>query len=80
MLGPDGGRLAKRDGAVTLADQADLGRGPDQVLALLAASLGPAVEDPDPAGRLDPTSLLASFDLAELPAESWVLSPDVVAR
>jgi glutamyl-tRNA synthetase len=35
----DGVRLAKRDGAVTLGDQRDLGRTPAQVLTLLAQSL-----------------------------------------
>jgi glutamyl-tRNA synthetase len=40
MLGADGARLAKRHGAVTLADRATLGAGPDEVRALLAASVG----------------------------------------
>jgi glutamyl-tRNA synthetase len=40
MLGPDGARLAKRHGAVTLADRAALGERPADVRALLAASVG----------------------------------------
>ncbi|MEA2269727.1 MAG: glutamyl-tRNA synthetase [Solirubrobacteraceae bacterium] len=40
MLGPDGARLAKRHGAVTLADRAAIGEGPDAVRAMLAASVG----------------------------------------
>jgi glutamyl-tRNA synthetase len=40
MLGPDGARLAKRHGAVTLAERAALGEGPDEVRAALAASVG----------------------------------------
>jgi glutamyl-tRNA synthetase len=40
VLGPDGSRLAKRHGAVTLADLAARGIGPAEVLAQLAASLG----------------------------------------
>jgi glutamyl-tRNA synthetase len=40
MLGPDGERLAKRHGAVTLADRAALGETPDDVRATLAASVG----------------------------------------
>src|SRR3954469_5170816 len=40
MLGPDGARLAKRHGAVTLADRAAQGQSPDDVRALLAASVG----------------------------------------
>jgi len=40
LLGPDGRRLAKRDGAVTLADRRALGETPAQVRAALAASVG----------------------------------------
>ena len=40
VLGPDGERLAKRDGAVTLADRRARGETPDEVRTLLAASLG----------------------------------------
>lgn len=40
VLGPDGERLAKRHGAVTLADLAPLGIGPMRVLGMFAASLG----------------------------------------
>ena len=39
VLGPDGHRLAKRHGAVTLAELADGGTTPDEVLSMLAASL-----------------------------------------
>jgi glutamyl-tRNA synthetase len=39
MLGPDGQRLAKRHGAVTLADRAALGQPPADVRDELAASL-----------------------------------------
>jgi glutamyl-tRNA synthetase len=39
MLGPDGARLAKRHGAVTLADHAALGQSADDVRDELAASL-----------------------------------------
>ena len=40
MLGPDGARLAKRHGAVTLADLARDGMGPERVRATLAVSAG----------------------------------------
>jgi len=40
MLGPDGARLAKRHGAVTLADRAAQGEDGDMVRAMLAASVG----------------------------------------
>ena len=38
--GADGRRLAKRDGAVTLADRRGLGESPAEVRSVLAASLG----------------------------------------
>ena len=40
VLGPDGARLAKRHGAVTLADRAARGETPADALAWMAASLG----------------------------------------
>lgn len=40
VLGPDGRRLAKRDGAVTLSDQRALGRSPADVRSTLLASAG----------------------------------------
>ena len=40
MLGPDGARLAKRHGAVTLADRAKLGEDADDVRAHLASTVG----------------------------------------
>jgi glutamyl-tRNA synthetase len=45
MLGPDGARLAKRHGAVTLADRARLGQDADAVRSELAASVGLAEPD-----------------------------------
>ena len=40
MLGPDGARLAKRHGAVTLADRAELGQSPTDVRRELLAPFG----------------------------------------
>ncbi|MDP1806393.1 MAG: hypothetical protein Q8K72_14560, partial [Acidimicrobiales bacterium] len=40
VLGPDGERLAKRHGAVSLAELAGAGIGPEEVLRRLAASAG----------------------------------------
>jgi glutamyl-tRNA synthetase len=40
VLGPDGARLAKRHGAVTLADRRARGETADDVRALLARSVG----------------------------------------
>ncbi|HEV2741968.1 MAG TPA: tRNA glutamyl-Q(34) synthetase GluQRS [Rubrobacter sp.] len=71
VLGPDGGRLAKRHGAVTLGDRGAEGDGPEEVLAWMARSLGlaeagerPAVED-----------LLARFDPDRIPREPTVWEP-----
>jgi glutamyl-tRNA synthetase len=64
MLGPDGTRLAKRHGAVTLADRAALGETPDDVRAALAASLGlcAAAERPTPAELVERFSLAVLRD------------------
>ncbi len=71
VLGPDGARLAKRHGAVTLEELVARGNGPGDVLAWMARSLGlaepgekPAVED-----------LLARFDPEKLPREPTVWDP-----
>ena len=48
MLGPDGARLAKRHGAVTLADRIALGETPLQVRSALAASVGLAEPGEEP--------------------------------
>lgn len=69
VLGPDGERLAKRHGSVTLADQLAAGRGPGVVRSLLAASLGLA--DDDEAVTTD--ELLRRFDPDALPRGPWVL-------
>ena len=58
MLGPDGARLAKRHGAVTLADRAALGQDADAVRAELASSVGLA----EPGERPTPAELVARFD------------------
>lgn len=71
VLGPDGDRLAKRHGAVTLADLVATGLDPDGVRSLLAASLG-LVEPGEPV-TMD--ELRARFDPAALPLEPWVLDP-----
>ena len=48
LRGPDGARLAKRHGAVTLAEREALGESPDDVRAALAASVGLCAEDERP--------------------------------
>ncbi|MEA4944045.1 MAG: tRNA glutamyl-Q(34) synthetase GluQRS [Propionicimonas sp.] len=68
-VNPTGTRLAKRDGAVTLADLAVAGVGPQQVLGLIATSLGLA----DPGERVDSGLLLDRFEPSVLPREPWVV-------
>ena len=64
VLNADGARLAKRDGAVTLADLSRAGVSADDVRDALLASLGL------PTGPLD--RAVAVFDPAVLPREPWV--------
>ncbi len=69
ILGPDGARLAKRHGAVTLADRAAAGESADAVRARLLASVGLP-------GDLD--GALRAFDPAALPSEATVLPEGLV--
>jgi len=65
-----GQRLAKRDGAVSLADLAHLGVGPADVLGRLAASLDLAAPD-------EPVTvgvLLQRFEPLQLPRVPWVVA------
>ena len=67
VLAPGSGRLAKRDGAVTLADQAREGRDARAVASLLAASLGLArANEP-----VVPADLVVRFDPTRLPQGPW---------
>jgi glutamyl-tRNA synthetase len=62
MLGPDGMRLAKRHGAVTLADRAALGESADDVRTYLASTVGLAA----PAERVSAAELVERFSPALL--------------
>jgi glutamyl-tRNA synthetase len=62
VLGPDGERLAKRHGAVTLADRAALGQSPADVRDELAASLGLGARG----DALTPAELVEGFSLGGL--------------
>ena len=72
VLGPDGRRLAKRHGAVTLSDRANLGEGPDEIRAWMARTIGLAEAGEKPTLY----DLLARFDPERLPRESTVWSPE----
>ncbi len=71
VLNTFGTRLAKRDGAVTLASLTSIGISADRVRAQLAGSLGlgDGTETPEP------TTLLERFDPARIPAGPWILDP-----
>ena len=70
VLAPDGVRLAKRHGAVTIADRGS----PDEVLSLLAASLGLASENE----RVSAAKLVERFDPDNVPKQPWVLQPNEI--
>lgn len=63
VLNAEGKRLAKRDGAVTLAEL-----GTDRAFALIADSLGIAAADPG--------ELLEGFDPTRLPRQPWIFHPE----
>jgi glutamyl-tRNA synthetase len=62
MLGPDGARLAKRHGAVTLADRAAAGQSADDVRDELAASLALCTRGE----HLTPAELVEGFSVTDL--------------
>jgi glutamyl-tRNA synthetase len=73
VLGADGARLAKRHGAVTLADLAAQGTDAAATRSLLGNSLGLS----DPGEAVDAATLLARFRArgdATLPRAPWVLT------
>ena len=63
-LGPDGRRLAKRDGAVTMAQLAERGVDADGVFAMIAASLGAA-------GARRPRDLLDRVTVESVGSGPW---------
>jgi glutamyl-tRNA synthetase len=72
VLGPDGSRLAKRHGAVTLADLAERDVSPGEVCARLASSIGI-----DTRGRdVMAGELLDRFDPDRVPRTPWLLTAD----
>jgi len=72
VLGPDGRRLAKRHGAVTLSDRLAQGQSPGEVLAWMARTLGLA----EAGERPSLADLLSCFDPERLPREPTVWSPE----
>lgn len=72
VLGDDGHRLAKRHGAVTLADLAAAGWRPADVLRVLARSLGLAASSDSSVDTAE--GLVARFDPAALPKRATPLA------
>jgi glutamyl-tRNA synthetase len=72
VLGPDGARLAKRHGAVTLTDLAAGGHSANDAVAWMAKTLGLARADE----RVNASDLVDRFDPARLRHEPTVLHPD----
>jgi glutamyl-tRNA synthetase len=70
VLAPNGERLAKRHGAVTLADRVALGESAADAVAWMAASLGLAAPDERPTAA----DLIPRFDPAALPREPTVFA------
>ena len=71
VLGPDGARLAKRHGSVTLADRVALGQTPAEVVSWMAATTGQA----EAGERVTAAELVARFDPGRIPAGPTVLAP-----
>ena len=69
VLGTDGRRLAKRHGAVTLADRDE---GPEKIRAWMARTLGLARAGETPS----PGDLIARFESEQLPREPTIWSPE----
>ena len=65
LLGPDGVRLAKRHGAVTLRELRERGAAPEVLVGWLAASCGLA----EPGEAVSPRELVGRFRLERLPRE-----------
>lgn len=70
VVGPDGARLAKRHGAVTLADRALRGETPADAVAWMAQTLGLA----EPGEAVSAEDLVERFDPEALPREPTVLA------
>ena len=75
VLAPDGARLAKRHGSVTLSDRTERGQEPAAVAGELLASLG-LVETGRPVTAADLHRLVGRFEPATLPTAPWIVGPD----
>ena len=76
VVGPDGERLAKRHGALSLGELRARGAGPRAVCGLLAALSGLA----PPGASCSPRDLVPGFQLERVPAAPAPLDPGAAAR
>jgi glutamyl-tRNA synthetase len=75
VIGPDGRRLAKRDGSIKLATLRESGIDPRRLVGWLAQSCGMADEPRASA----PRDWLDRFRFDSIPPVTWVVSPDDLA-
>jgi glutamyl-tRNA synthetase len=76
MMGPDGQRLAKRHGAMSLGELREHGADPAAVVGWLASTCGLAA----PGESLSPGALVPRFEVAALPAAATVLADEDLHR
>jgi glutamyl-tRNA synthetase len=72
--GPDGRRLAKRDGSIKLATLRSAGVDPVALIDWLARSLGMT----GPVGLVGPAGWVDRFDPGRIPPRDWMLTSDVL--
>ena len=72
VVGPDGARLAKRDGSIKLAALRESGVDPRRLIAVLAGSLGVA-DVPD---CCTPAELVGRLELGRVPGAPFVFRPE----
>lgn len=75
VLAPSGERLAKRDGAVTLADRLARGESADDVVSFLASTVGLC----EAGERVQASDLVERFRIGRLPQEPYTLLAAVIA-
>ena len=74
VLAPNGDRLAKRSGAVTLQERFDLGDTSERIVAAFAHSLG-LLGNTGPVQEITAHELVARFDSSSIDLKPWKLHP-----
>jgi glutamyl-tRNA synthetase len=75
-VGPDGRRLAKRDGSIKLATLREAGVDPARLVGWIARSCGWS----DGIEKTRPTDWLDRFDGNAIPRQPWVITPESLAE